>query len=299
MHHNIKKVAVIGAGTMGTQISIQAAAHGNDVSVYDQDPQIFNKNAQRLLDSMALSKRRPILSSQKWVEATRMVKQCLTLREALEDADLVIEACPENVELKRKVFSLIDSSAPSHAILATNSSSIPISKIEGATGRPENCLNLHFYQMVLGINIVDVMGGAKTTSEVFEKGSNWVRSIGCIPLGVRKEVLGFCFNSTWRAIKRQALHMWADGYADFRDIDRGWMVFFQVPPGPFGLMDMVGLDVVYSIELVYYAESKDPKDYPPDALKAMIEKGELGVKTGKGFYTYPNPEYTNPGFLTP
>jgi 3-hydroxybutyryl-CoA dehydrogenase len=248
---------------------------------------------------MALSKRRPILSSQKWVEATRMVKQCLTLKEALQDVDLVIEACPEDVELKRKVFSLIDSSAPSHAILATNSSSIPISKIEGATGRPEKCLNLHFYQMVLGINIVDVMGGAKTTSEVFEKGSNWVRSIGCIPLGVRKEVLGFCFNSTWRAIKRQALHMWADGYADFRDIDRGWMVFYQLPQGPFGLMDMVGLDVVYNIELVYYAESKDPKDYPPDALKTMIEKGELGVKTGKGFYTYPNPEYTNPGFLTP
>jgi 3-hydroxybutyryl-CoA dehydrogenase len=299
MQRNIERLAVIGAGTMGTQIAAQAAAHGNDVNVYDQDPQIFCKSAQRLADSITVSNKKSVLSHQEWIEATRKVRQCPNLNEALHEVDLVIEACPEDVELKRSVFSLLDSSAPPHAILATNSSSIPISRIESATRRPEKCLNLHFYQLVMGMNIVDVMGGSKTTSVVIEIGCKWLRSIGCIPLTVKKEMLGFCFNSIWRVIKRQALHMWAGGYVDFRDIDRGWMRYFQLPQGPFGLMDVVGLDVIYAIEMVYYNESKDPKDYPPAALKSMIERNELGVKTGRGFYTYPDPEYTKPDFLTP
>jgi 3-hydroxybutyryl-CoA dehydrogenase len=91
--------------------------------------------------------------------------------------------------------------------------------------------------------------------------------------------------------------MWAGGYVDFRDIDRGYMIWNNVSQGPFALMDQVGLDVVYEIEMVYYEESKDPKDHPPEALKKMIERNELGVKTGKGFYTYPNPEYKDPDFL--
>jgi len=93
--------------------------------------------------------------------------------------------------------------------------------------------------------------------------------------------------------------MWAGGYVDFKDIDRGWMNWTGMSQGPFGLMDGVGLDVVYDIEKVYYQESKDPKDRPPKALQAMIAKGNLGVKSGKGFYSYPDPEFRRPGFLKP
>ena len=91
--------------------------------------------------------------------------------------------------------------------------------------------------------------------------------------------------------------MWAEGFVDFRDIDRGWMIFTGMAYGPFGLMDNVGLDVVYDIEMVYYNESKDPKDHPPEALKAKVDRKELGIKTKKGFYTYPDPEYSRPDFL--
>ena len=121
--------------------------------------------------------------------------------------------------------------------------------------------------------------------------------ISCVPLTVKKEIFGFCFNLVWRTIKREALHMWAEGFVYFTDIDRAWMIFHGTPVGPFGLMDRVGLDVVYDIEAVYFNESKDPKDRPPDALKAKIEQKELGVKTGKGFYTYPSPEYGRFDFL--
>jgi 3-hydroxybutyryl-CoA dehydrogenase len=91
--------------------------------------------------------------------------------------------------------------------------------------------------------------------------------------------------------------MWADGISDFQDIDRGWMIFTGMPLGPFGMMDNIGLDVVYGIEMVYYEESRDPKDHPPEQLKAMIDRKEMGVKTGKGFYTYPTPAYKDPNFL--
>jgi 3-hydroxybutyryl-CoA dehydrogenase len=114
---------------------------------------------------------------------------------------------------------------------------------------------------------------------------------------VKKEILGFCFNRVWRAIKRETLHMWAGGYVDFRDIDRAWMVFTGMNVGPFGFMDAVGLDVVYDIEMVYYGESADPKDHPPQALKDKLERGELGVKTGKGFYAYPDPEFIRSDFM--
>jgi len=93
--------------------------------------------------------------------------------------------------------------------------------------------------------------------------------------------------------------MWGNGFVDFRDSDRGWMVFTKMKEGPFAIMDKVGLDVVYDIEMVYYNDSKDPKDKPPDALLQMIQRGELGVKTGKGFYTYPDPEFLRPDFLSP
>ena len=297
MGQPIKKVALIGTGTLGTQIAVQAACYGYDVKAFDQDPESFPKTLQRIRGLMKMRGKGPTLPMEEWEQGAQKVRLTKDLAEAVKEVDLAIEAVLENLELKRKVFSQMDSLAPPDAILATNSSSIPVSKIENATKRPEKCLNLHFYIPASSMNIVDIMGGTKTTAQTMEAGQQFIRSIGCIPLTVKKEILGFCFNSIWRAIKRQTLYMWARGYVDFRDIDRGWMIFTGMSQGPFGLMDTVGLDVVYDIEMVYYKESEDPKDHPPQALKAMIERNELGVKSGKGFYTYPNPEYARHDFL--
>jgi len=297
MEEKIRKVAVVGTGLLGTQIAIQATCFGYEVSAHDPDEGSFNRVQQNLKASMKISGGEPIVPMEDWKKAANKVKFCKELEEALRDADIVIEAVPEDLELKRKVFERLDALTPREAILATNSSSIPISKIETATARPERCLNIHFYGLVRGMNMVDIMGGTKTTAETMEGGKAWIRSIGCVPLTVKKEILGFCFNRVWRAIKRETLYMWAEGFVDFRDIDRGWMIFTGMTQGPFGLMDNVGLDVVYDIEMVYYNESKDPKDHPPEALKAMVDRNELGLKTGKGFYAYPDPEYSRPDFL--
>ncbi len=297
MGREIKRVAVIGTGTLGAQIAIQAAAYGYQVKTYDNDAGMFQKVYQGFSAMLKAGMGTPTVPLETWEKAAGTVKQCEELVEAVRDADLVIEAINENVELKQAVLAEIDALAPKGAILATNSSSIPISRIESATKRPQQCLNIHFYQPARGMNMMDIMGGTRTSPEVFEAGKAWIRSIGCIPLTVKKEILGFCFNRVWRAIKRETLYMWAEGFVDFRDIDRAWMVFTGNAHGPFALMDAVGLDVVYDIEMVYYNESKDPKDHPPRALKEMVDRGELGVKSGKGFYSYPNPEYGKADFL--
>ncbi len=293
----IKKVSVVGLGTLGTQIAVQAASYGYEAKGFDQDPEIFQKTIQKVKGMMKILGKSPTLPLPEWEKGASRVRLAKDLKEVLSGADLVIEAVPENLELKRSVWKEIDSFAPPTALLATNSSSIPVSRIENATRRPEKCLNIHFYMPAVGMNIADIMGGTKTASEAIEAAKEFIRSIDCIPLTVKKEILGFCFNSVWRAIKKQTLYMWAGGFVDFRDIDRAWMVFTQMTQGPFGLMDLVGLDVVYDIEMSYYNESKDPKDHPPQALKDKIDRKELGVKTGRGFYTYPDPEFRKPGFL--
>lgn len=294
---NIQTVALIGTGTMGTQIAIQAALFGSRVSAYDIDKESFLRAQARLASLIKETGGKRLPSLEEWENAVQRIRRCDTVAEALADADLVIEAVAEELSLKCQVFREIDALAPATAILATNSSSIPISKIESSTTRPEQCLNIHFYFPALGTNMVDIMGGTKTTAEVMEACKVWIRSIGCIPLTVNKEILGFCFNRVWRAVKREVLHMWAEGYVDFRDIDRAWMIFTGMKQGPFGIMDKAGLDVVHDIEMVYYAESQDPRDLPPQPLQSMVEKQQLGVKTGTGFYRYPDPEYKRPDFL--
>lgn len=295
--NQMKNVVVIGTGMLGTQIAIQAACYGYHVKAYDEIVESFQKTFQKIPGIMKRQGKGPTVAMEQWEQAAQKVKLFKDLAQALQGADLVIEAVPENLDLKRKLFVQIDLLAPPEAILATNSSSIPISRIETATRRPEKCLNMHFYIPAVSMNMVDIMGGTKTTPETIRSAQQWVRSIGCVPLTVKKEILGFCFNSVWRAIKRQSLFMWANGYVDFRDIDRAWMIFTGMKQGPFGLMDTVGLDVVSEIEMVYYGESKDPRDKPPDALQDKIKKGELGVKSGRGFYTYPDPEFAQPEFL--
>ena len=283
---------------MGAQIGPLSASFGYEVAIYDRDEGAFNKGLENVKDLIKKSKKVPTIPVKEWDKGIKQIRFCLQLEEVLQDADLVIEAIPEELELKRTMFEQLDGLAPQNAILATNSSSIPISKIESATSRPEQCFNIHFYIPAMGLNMVDIMGGSKTTEETMRTGKEWIRSIGCVPLTVNKETLGFCFNRVWRAVKRETLYLWAEEYVDFRDIDRGWMIFTGMSMGPFGLMDSIGLDVVYNIEMVYYDDSQDPKDRPPDALKAMLDRNELGVKTGKGFYAYPNPEFSQPTFIT-
>ena len=298
MIDQIKNITIVGLGTLGAQIALQSAVKGYKVTGCDPVPGTLQRYLDEIPKVSNSENGTPLFDTTQWFNVLDQIIVVPDLKSAVENSDLIIESVPENLDTKLKVWKDIDAFAPSDTILATNSSSMPVSKLEGATRRPQKCLNMHFYQMVFGQIMADLMGGTQTDPEVLERGRKFIQSLDVVPLQVNKESLGFCFNRIWRAVKREALHMWAEQYVDFRDIDRGWMVFNSSSWGPFSLMDSVGLDVIWDIEMIYYKESGDPKDHPPKALKDKIDAGELGVKTGKGFYTYPDPEFSAKNFLT-
>jgi 3-hydroxybutyryl-CoA dehydrogenase len=273
MLNDIKTVAVIGTGFMGKQIAEQTALHNYNLHLYD----VGYKGFERFVRALGRKVKRKDFST--------YVKSFDSIKNAVKEADLVIEAVPEKLELKKKIFSKIDKSSPPHTIIATNSSSIPVSNIETAVERKDKVLNIHFYNLTT-IPMADIMRGSSTTEETFQKGINWVKSIEIEPIIVKKECFGFVFNRIWRAVKKECLKIWAGGYADIEEVDKAWKIFTGMGLGPFQLMDAIGLDVIYDVEMSYYKESGDPDDKPPKALKEKVEKGKLGLKTQEGFYNY-------------
>jgi 3-hydroxybutyryl-CoA dehydrogenase len=273
----IKKVSVVGAGFTGKQIAATAALYNYDVGVFDINLEILEV-AKKYING--------VLKRNRKVDLSNNVKFHSEMEIAVKDADLVIEAIPENIELKKEVFSQIEQYAPKNVIIATNSSSIPVSKIEDAVSNKDRVLNIHFYPPIPTRPMADIMRGSETSDETFESGKKWIESIGCHPIILKKESYGFVFNRMWHAARREALKLWAGGYADIETIDLAWKTFTGMKMGPFVLMDGIGLDTVFSVQMSYYNESGDPRDKPPDALKEMIEKGDLGMKSGKGFYKW-------------
>lgn len=277
MSEKINRISIIGAGYMGRQIIEKSALYGYNINVFDvssEGLEEFINDVKKKIDKKKIKIDITIYNS---------------ISEAVKNADLIIEAVPEKLELKREIFSQIDKAAPSHAILATNSSSIPISKLEEEVERKDKVMNIHFYNLFT-MPLADIMRGTQTSDATFQKGKLWVESIEVIPLEVKKECYGFVLNRIWRAIKKDCLKIWAEGYADLETIDKAWPIFCQYfitnNFGPFKFMDRIGLDVIYDIEISYFKNSGLGDDEPPDNLKEMVVRGELGVKTGKGFYNY-------------
>jgi 3-hydroxybutyryl-CoA dehydrogenase len=295
----IARVAVVGSGTMGRQIALQVARGGLPVTLYDVDPAALARarEAQLRLAGQFVAEGR--LAADEADAALARVAYEADLTAATRGVDLVIEAVPERVDLKRQVFAQLDEYLPEGAIIATNSSSIRVSLLEDATARPERCANYHFYLPVHDNPMVEVGGGTRTAPETLDALDAFTRRIGMLPLRVRKESTGFIFNRVWRAIKKEVLKVADSGVASFEDIDRAWMIHYRTPKGPFGKMDEIGLDVVKAIEEVYAAESGDPGDLPPPILTERVARGELGEKSGRGFYQYPDPAWAAPGFLRP
>ncbi|MFX1379517.1 MAG: 3-hydroxyacyl-CoA dehydrogenase family protein [Promethearchaeota archaeon] len=273
----IKFVSVIGAGFTGKQIAATTALYNYKINIFDINLEILEE-AKKYINGVLKRNKKP--------ELINNVHYYNKIEDAVKEANLVIEAIPENIQLKKKIFSQIEQSAPKNAIIATNSSSIPVSKIEEAVDKKENILNIHFYPPIPTRPMADIMRGTKTSDETFENGIKWVKSIGCHPIILKRESHGFVFNRMWHAARREALNLWAGGYADIETIDLAWKIFTGMKMGPFNLMDGIGLDTVYSVQMSYYNESGDPRDKPPEALKEMVENGDLGMKSGKGFYVW-------------
>jgi len=294
----VASVGIVGAGTMGSRIGFRCAFRGKQVRLYDVSPEALEGAIARIREWVTDRVSEGKLQPQEAESVLRRIHVCRDLNECVTGVDLVIEAVPERLELKQEMFKKIDRLTSADTLIASSTSSIVPSLLASVTSRPEKVFCMNFTDPSSDEDrLVELMMCEKMTEEVKEAAVHFVKSLGMVPIVTKKEIMGFTLNRIWRAIKKECLRLVAEGYADFEDIDRAWMLVFKTPIGPFGKMDWIGLDVVYDIEMQYYRASGDESDKPPQFLADMIAQGRLGIKSGRGFYEYPNPAYERPEWL--
>jgi 3-hydroxybutyryl-CoA dehydrogenase len=292
----IKKVCFVGAGTMGSTHSLVAGMAGYEAVVYDLSQEALERVPLRQeIIAVRLVEERGF--DQDGIKAgMKRVRIVSDPAEAVENADLLSESVPERVELKRTVHKQFDELCPEHTIMTTNTSSLPVSDIEDAVRRGDKFAAMHFHGP---FTLVDIMKGPRTSSRTVDILKKFVRSTGQVPLVLKKEKPGYLHNTMFIGLLKTGALLVADGFADKEDVDRSWMIMHQSRSGPFGMMDGVGLDVVLDVLEEDYKRTGDPESKKiVDFLRPHVDRGELGMKVGKGFYTYPDAPWMKPEFLT-
>lgn len=281
------RLAVVGAGSMGAQIAQQAALHGLEVWLQD----VSHEQLERGLGSNRSHLRRRVeqgrMTEAELEAALARVHPTGDLARATEDADAVIEAIVEDLEAKRILFAELGRLAPAHALLASNSSTIGISKLAPVSGRPDRCCNMHFFYPPLVMELVEVVKGPETSEETVQRALALAREMGRTPILVRREIDGFIVNRILHMATQEAYRLLDAGVASVEDIDTAVEKGLRWPMGPFRLGDFTGLDVTYRARLHMYRTTGDERYRPSPSLEAKVRAGELGRKTGKGWYEYP------------
>ena len=280
------KLTVVGAGSMGAQIAQQAALHGIEVALHDQDGDQLQRARESNQGHLARRVEKGKLSKEDADAAVNRVHLTPDMSEAADRAEFVIEAVFEDLELKRAIFRELDEVAPASAVLASNSSTMGISKIADVTKRPDRCLNMHFFYPVLVMDLVEIVRGPLTSDETVEHASDLARQMGRTPVLLNKEIDGFIVNRILHAATQEAYRLLDAGVASFEDIDTAVEKGLNWPMGPFRLGDFSGLDVTYNARLHMYRVTGDERYRPSPQLEAKVKAGKLGRKTGEGWYTY-------------
>jgi 3-hydroxybutyryl-CoA dehydrogenase len=272
-----RPMAVIGAGTLGRRIALMLATRGGEVRIFD-----IAGDQQAAAIGYVESELPGLVARLRNASAGR-VHGTADLSSAVTGTWLVIEALPERLQLKKQIFAELDRLAPADAILATNSSSYPSSQMIDGVSRPERVLNTHFYMPPVSI-AVEVMSCGHTDEHVIDLLMQTLPTYGLVPFRVRTESVGFIYNRIWAAIKREALAVVAEGVATPEEVDRIFELSLGARRGPFRAMDNVGLDVVLDIEEHYAAVRDGIPEAPRRLLHQYLNRGWLGVKSGRGFY---------------
>lgn len=281
----IRNVTVLGTGVLGAQIAFQTAYSGFQVVGYDINDAAIAK-AKKTVDWLAGRYASDIADADeaKLNAARERLTWSTDLAEAVRAADLVIEAVPEQIDLKRKVYGELAEVAPASAIFATNSSTLLPSAIADSTGRPEKFLALHFANEIWKHNVAEVMGHLGTDPAIYAEVVAFAKAIGMVPIEIRKEQPGYVLNSLLVPFLNAASALLVDGIAEPAAIDQTWKIATGAPKGPFEIYDIVGLTTAYNISSVGSPKSQEFARY---LKENYIDKGKLGVSTGEGFYTYP------------
>jgi 3-hydroxybutyryl-CoA dehydrogenase len=271
---------------MGAQIAQQAALCGVAVSLHDKSSEQLQKARESNRGHVMRRVEKGKLGEADAHKALAGVRETTDLVEAVDGADFVIEAVFEDLELKRSVFAELDRAAPRDAVLASNSSTMGISKIADVTSRPGRCVNMHFLYPVLVMNLVGVVRGPQTSDETVERAMSMARAIGRTPVLINREIDGFIVNRILHAATQEAYRLLDAGVADFEDIDTAVEKGLNWPMGPFRLGDFSGLDVTYNARLHMYRTTGEERFRPSPQLEAKVKAGKLGRKTGEGWYRY-------------
>ncbi len=281
----VQTVAVIGAGTMGSGIAQVCAQSGFDTRIFDTFPESLNKGVERIFDFWdkgILKGKTKDQEKEKW---SSNLKICHKISEAIEDADLVIEAIPEIMEFKKEIFKTIEKLAPKHAILATNTSSLPISEIANGTTCPERIIGMHFFNPVPIMRLLELVKHEKCSKETIMTAQKIGLMMGKETILVN-DVPGFATSRLGVVLGNEAIKMLSEGVASASDIDKAMKLGYKHPMGPLELSDLVGLDVRRDI-LNSLAESFSDDSYKPHKLlNDLVSEGSLGKKTNKGIYLW-------------
>jgi len=284
----IKRVGVVGCGFMGSGITQVSAQAGYEVVVSDISKAVLNKGLSSIKHFLTRAVEKGKISESDKEATISRIKGTTDIKD-LSDCELAIEVVPEELELKKKVFAELDKICLKGAILASNTSCLPVIELAMVTKRPDKVLGMHFFAPVPLNRLLELVRTARTSDETLEIARKFGESLGKEVI-IAQDTPGFIFNRLQVSFKLNAVRMLERGIASAEEIDKAMTVGAGYPIGPLATMDFTGIDVIYNVAQVMYEETKDPQFAPPTLLKRMVASGWLGRKTGKGFYDYTGPK---------
>jgi len=282
----LKKAAVIGSGTMGHGIAQLLAMAGHEVFMIDINEEFLSKGVERIKWSLGKFVEKRRIRREDADAALARIKTTTSYEEGCRDIDIAIEAVPENMELKKTVFAKIDSLAPAHAILASNTSTLSITEMGNATKRPEKVAGMHFFNPPQLMALVEIIKGEKTSQETIDTLMELAGKLGKTPVLVRKDVRGFIVNRVLGAVFNEAFWTYHRGEATKEGIDASLKYSGGFPMGWFELADFVGLDIVYEVGKILHAAYGERFKPCEEVIAPLVKEGKLGQKTGVGFYDW-------------
>lgn len=282
--NKISNVTILGGGNMGSQIAFQTAFKGFKVTIYDINIDLYSNVIENLELLKKIYVRELHVSEEEKEDTFNNISYSFILSEAVQDADLTIEAVPENFEIKQKLYTELGRVAPAKTIFTTNSSTMLPSDLMEFTGRPNKFLALHFSNLLFHCNIAEIMKSPKTDTESYNNVIEFAEAIGMVPILVKQEQRGYILNSLLMPLMTAATELYLKGIGDIETIDKTWRISTGSPVGPFEIYDIVGINTVYNIAMNGDMKAKLFAQY---LKENFIKQGKLGYLSGEGFYKYP------------
>lgn len=295
----IKNVTVFGSGVLGAQIAFHVAYRGYNVTLFDINEEAL-QNAKLKFDQFKPMYLHDISAESADLDnAVERISYTTDLKQSVKDADLTIEAIPENIQIKKDFYTQLSTLAPAKTIFCTNSSTLLPSQFAAETGRPERFLALHFANYLWKNNVAEIMSHSGTDSDIFEKVVQFAKSIGMLTIEIYKEQPGYVMNSLLVPWLIAGLDLFRNGVANASSIDKTWMKTLGADLGPMAMADMVGLTTAYNVTSTYAELTGEQAwiDRSDFIREHFIDQNKLGISTGEGFYKYPNPAYQDADFL--